>query len=239
MKYCFHCGKLMFKEHTECRHCGRFCDNYILEYKNYGNEYCTECGTEIHLLVGETHCSECGNESHRTKQERFLQEMDNNPREPIFESTPGKCRHCQTPLGQGTLCNKCLKTLNDNELTIQERKKRNSNEKINSFILLGMSIVFAVIGCIRFASGDSSFLLFVIAVASFYFFYKIRRKNLCEQCGSVNSMVNVSFDLVGLEKPNELDCSENVSQNQCRYKHTYQCKECGHKKFKYSNSILG
>ena len=183
-------------------------------------------------------CSECGEESHKTKQERFLQERKNKPIEAMFENIPGKCRICKKPIERNNVCNKCLFTSYDNKLTTQERKKRNGNEKTLSFILMGISILLGIIGFIRLDSGDSSFLFFVVAIASFYFSFKIRKKTLCEECGSVNSIVNVGFELNYNENSEKLNGSENVSQSK-KYKHIYQCKECGHKKLKYSNNILG
>ena len=179
LKYCYYCGETMLSDEAKCPHCGRICDNYILEYEVIGNEYCTECGTEIQILNGETHCCECGNASHKTKQEIYLQEKSKNQEINIFTESSGKCRHCQKNIDKGTLCNRCLGTLHDNQLSIEERKKRNKNEKIKSWIMLSISIVFGMIGYFRFDSGKSSLIFFAICAALFYFFWKISRQCSC------------------------------------------------------------
>lgn len=49
------------------------------------------------------------------------------------------CRICKSEITNGALCNRCLKTANEELLTVEERRQRNDNINLKStiFFILG------------------------------------------------------------------------------------------------------
>ena len=162
------------------------------------------------------------------------------------------CRNCNKEIRKGTLCNKCLRKLNQEQLTKAERKQK--NDKIDSMGLLFacFGICPIIVGVIFMFSIDFKFGLIIAGVGVLFFLpWLLTRGSVCPACQRRKTMQRVHSELVGTRDtyvketrkiyhtrkngktyinatPDYDEYEVDVPATEYFYDVTYKCSKCGH-----------
>lgn len=175
--------------------------------------------------------------------------------EPIPEATSGKCRNCGADISEGTLCDKCLKSLDQEMLTVEERKKKNSMQDTWGCIfgIIGtIAIIYGIIWV--FAEFWKAFPWLVIGIVCLVLCFK-NQGSVCEECQRRGTLEQINETLVNTKdtyvkekqkftqtrkdgsivvtpsRENVWETEVNVPATQYTYEITYKCRKCGNIQF--------
>lgn len=121
------------------------------------------------------------------------------------------CRICKKEIKEGTLCKKCLFTLSDEILTLEERQQRNSIKTCSIYFKIG-GVVMLIIGIFIFLLGALSdegdliltgSVMAVIGAVATYIVSKFGYKEItsfCPACQRKDCLEFVKKDLIGEQR---------------------------------------
>ena len=190
-------------------------------------------------------CPNCG--------KKCLNKSTGNSKQISLNSDDKKhCRNCNKEIRKGTLCNKCLRKLNQEQLTKAERKQK--SDKIDSMGLLFacFGICPIIVGVIFMFSIDFKFGLIIAGVGVLFFLpWLLTRGSVCPACQRRKTMQRVHSELVGTRDtyvketrkiyhtrkngktyinatPDYDEYEVDVPATEYFYDVTYKCSKCGH-----------
>ncbi len=168
------------------------------------------------------------------------------------------CRICKKEISDGTLCNHCLITLNDELLTIDERKQRNEMVNHNTAVLktagglmLGAGILSEIMGFLfspLFAIG----IFLIIGGVCSKLIGVFKSFSFCPACQRKKCLEDISRDLIGERQttvrekrtitqtrkggkyasydryPETYEMDVDVPAVERHYRVTYKCNKCGY-----------
>lgn len=168
------------------------------------------------------------------------------------------CRICKKEISDGTLCNHCLKTLNDELLTIDERKQRNEmieNATCGLRAIGGLMFSIGIIVCIMgflfsplFAIG----IFLIIGGVCSKLIGVFKSFSFCPACQRKKCLEDISRDLIGERQttvrekrkvtrtrkggsrieievyPETYEMDVDVPAVERHYRVTYKCNKCGY-----------
>ena len=163
------------------------------------------------------------------------------------------CRNCKnTALPNQTLCLNCLKKMDQELMTIEERKARNAllkKEEKRLKVFGAISIVLCLIALVTL----HLVLFFILIVASFVFFCMTYKYDviICPECQRIGTIHEINRELIDqyittVEKTTkvkreyksghteEYDETREVPAIKKIYDVTYQCEKCGYSKMSQS-----
>lgn len=213
---------------------------------------CPKCSAVIQ--EGSNFCPNCGKKC-------FNKPVDN--REQLQLNSDGKkhCRNCNKEIREGTLCKKCLRKLNQEQLTRDERKLRNDNrDKIGCLcacfglapIVVGIIIMFSISFIVGLIIAGIGVLLFLP--------WLLTRGSVCPACQRRKTMQRVHSELVGTRDTyvketrkvyqrrkngqykfgtdaDYMEYEVDVPATEYFYDVTYQCSKCGHKEIQRESKV--
>lgn len=161
------------------------------------------------------------------------------------------CRICDAVIKQGTLCPKCLRSANQNLLTVSERKQRNENSDNKKSAIGCFGIILFIIGIVFLFFSKFMWCLSTITIGGILFFYGfIKKSNVCSACQRKGTMRKVNSKLVGTRdttvketrkikhtksgysinsvNPDYYEYEVDVPATEYYYDVTYKCSVCKH-----------
>ncbi|MBE5040137.1 hypothetical protein [Ructibacterium gallinarum] len=167
------------------------------------------------------------------------------------------CRICKKEIKDGTLCNKCLKSLDDELMTIEERSQRNEMVKSEHDRHLAIGSLMVIIGIIGLFVGIIISPLFVVAIclivfgAIYFLIGFFKNTSFCPACQRKKCLEDISRDLIGefqttirerrkIERtrheggrvvggyPETYEMEVDAPAVERHYRITYKCNKCGY-----------
>ena len=204
---------------------------------------CPKCSAVIQ--EGSNFCPNCGKKC-------LNKPVDN--REQLQPNSDGKkhCRNCNKEIHEGTLCKKCLRKLNQEQLTRDERKLRNDNRDKIGCLCACFGLAPIVVGIIFMFSIGFKIGLIIAGVGVLLFLpWLLTKGSVCPACQRRKTMQRVCSELVGTRDtyvketrkiyhtrkngktyinatPDYDEYEVDVPATEYFYDVTYKCSKCGH-----------
>ena len=144
---------------------------------------CPKCSAVIQ--EGSNFCPNCG-------EKCFNMPVDN--REQLQPNSDAKkhCRNCNKEIREGTLCKKCLRKLNQEQLTKDERKLRNDNRDKIGCLCACFGLAPIVVGVILMFSISFLVGLIIAGIGVLLFLpWLLTRGSVCPACQRRKTMQRV------------------------------------------------
>lgn len=210
---------------------------------------CKKCNAVI--KDGSNFCSKCGAKCGNVESSNTESNVESNQflvNEKIY------CRNCKVEITKGTLCHKCLNSMDQDLLTVAERKQKNDSIENIGCTLAFFGVIIIVTDIILFFSSVINLLpCFVMVGIGLLFFIPlfVTAGKACPACQRRNTMQKTNTELVGTrntyvkekrkivhtrkngktyinETPDYDEYEVDVPATEYHYDVTYKCNKCGH-----------
>lgn len=163
------------------------------------------------------------------------------------------CRICKSEITNGTLCNRCLKTANEELLTVEERRQRNDNINLKSTIFFILGYLLGIPGFfLLFFVMPLGVLMLILGVVFYISAFVVTKDSVCPACQRRGSLEDMEKELTGKSRttvkerqkivrtqkgggylaherqPETYEMEVNVPAEERYYKITYKCNKCGY-----------
>ena len=213
---------------------------------------CPKCSAVIQ--EGSNFCPNCG--------KKCLNKSTGNSKQiPLNSDGKKHCRNCNKEIHEGTLCKKCLRKLNQEQLTKAERKQKNDKMDSMGCLFACFGIVPIIVGVILMFTTDFLVGLIIAGIGVLLFLpWLLTRGSVCPACQRRKTMQRVHAELVGTRNtyvketrkiyhirkngktyvnatPDYDEYEVDVPATEYFYDVTYKCSKCGHTEIQRESKV--